>query len=66
GIYSLVLLYFGIGIMKKTPEESKAGYFVVSLLSMVVAFMIVSLIIGAIIGAIWVGKTAMSGAAYNF
>jgi hypothetical protein len=66
GIYSLVLLYFGIGIMKKTPEESKAGYFVVSLLVMVVAFMIVSLIIGAIVGAIWVGKSGMAGASYQF
>jgi hypothetical protein len=65
-IYSLVLLYFGIGVMKKTPEESKAAYFVVSLLVMVVAFMIINLIIGAIVGAIWVGKSSMTGASYNF
>lgn len=64
-IYALVLLYFGIGVMKRTPEESKVGYFVVSLLVMIVAYFIVALIIGAIVGALWVTKTTFSGAGFG-
>lgn len=65
-IYALVLLYFGISEMKRTPEESKVGYFVVSLLVMIVAYFIVALIIGAIIGAFWVTKSTISSAGIGF
>lgn len=65
-IYALVLLYFGIDVMKKTPEESKVGYFVVSLLVMIVAYFIIATIIGVIIGAMWVTRASVTGAGVAF
>ncbi len=59
GIYALVLLYFGIGLIKKTPEESKVGYFVISLLVMIVANFIIMLIVESIISAVWVSRASM-------
>ena len=47
-IYSLYLLYLGLAPMMKTPSEKQTSYFVVSLLAMVAAFFILSLVLGAI------------------
>ena len=38
GLYGLYLLYVGMPIMKKTPEDKHVGYFVVSLLVTIVVF----------------------------
>ncbi len=47
-IYSLVLLYMGLVPMMKTPAEKRTSYFVVSLLVMVAAFFVLSLVLAAI------------------
>ena len=57
-IYSLYLLYIGLVPMMKTPDEKRTSYFVVSLLVMVAAFFVLSLVLGAIL----IG----SAAAYRF
>ncbi|MDT8309068.1 MAG: Yip1 family protein [Bacteroidales bacterium] len=61
GIYGLVILYHGVAPIKKTPVESVTGYFVVSLLTIIVAMIVVSLIIGLIISSVWLSKSAMIG-----
>jgi len=48
-LYSLYLLYIGLTPMMKTPEEKRTGYFVVSLLVMIAAFVILSLLLTSII-----------------
>ena len=48
-IYGLYLLYIGLTPIMKTPAEKRTSYFVVSLLVMVVAFFVLSMILAAII-----------------
>jgi hypothetical protein len=49
GIYGLYLLYAGLKPMMQTPEEKKTSYFVVSLLSMIVVFVVIGTILSAIL-----------------
>ena len=58
-LYSLYLLYIGLAPMMKTPNEKRTSYFVVSLLVMLAAIFVLSLVLGAIL----VGGAA---AAYKF
>ncbi|MCL1973845.1 MAG: YIP1 family protein [Bacteroidetes bacterium] len=48
-IYSLYLLYIGLAPMMKTPSEKQTSYFVVSLLVMLAAFFVLSLVLGAVL-----------------
>jgi hypothetical protein len=49
GLYSLYLLYVGLPKIKKTPQENQSGYFVLSLVVLIVAYIVLGLIIGAIL-----------------
>jgi hypothetical protein len=49
GIYALYLLYIGLKPMMKVPAEKQTGYFVVSLLVMVVVGVVLSMVLGAIL-----------------
>ena len=49
GLYGLYLLYVGMPILKKTPEDKHVGYFVVSLLVMIVVFILIGWILGRIL-----------------
>ncbi len=49
-LYALYLLYSGIKPMMKTPDDKVTGYFVVSLVVMVVIAFALSYILGAILG----------------
>ena len=55
-IYGLYLLYIGLEPMMKVPTEKRTSYFVVSLLVMIAAFFILSLIL----------TTIIIGSAYRF
>jgi hypothetical protein len=48
-LYSLFLLYWGLTPMMKTPDDKRTGYFVVSLLVMIAAFVILSLVLASLI-----------------
>lgn len=52
GIYGLYLLYIGLPKLKKTPAENQTGYFVVSLIVMIVASFVIALVVGAILASI--------------
>lgn len=49
GLYSLYLLYIGIPKLKKTPEDKQLGYFVVSLLVMIVVYFVIGFILSLIL-----------------
>ena len=49
GIYSLVILYFGLAKMKKTPDDQVVVYYIISLLTIVVTYFVISLILAAIL-----------------
>lgn len=57
GLYGLYLLYLGFKPMMKTPEDKVIGYFVVSLLVIIVVYFILT----AIFGAILVGSAVTRG-----
>jgi len=48
-IYSLYLLYIGLAPMMKTPDEKRTSYFVISLLVMLAAYFVLSLVLAAIL-----------------
>jgi Yip1 domain len=48
GIYGLYLLYLGMPKLKKTPADKHVGYFVVSLIVLIVVFVVVGLILSRI------------------
>lgn len=50
GLYALYLLYIGLKPMMKVPDQKASAYFVVSLLCMIAVSVVLSLIIGSIIG----------------
>ena len=49
GLYGLYLLYIGMPKIKKTPADKHVGYFVVSLLVMIVVYFVVGLIMSRIL-----------------
>ncbi len=49
GLYGLYLLYVGLPKLKKTPQENVTGYFVASLVTMIVASFVIGLILAAIL-----------------
>jgi hypothetical protein len=48
-VYSLYLLYIGLQPMMKQPNEKTTSYFIVSLLVMIVAFVVLSFLLTAIL-----------------
>lgn len=48
GIYSIYTMYLGLGPMKKTPEDKKVGYLIVSFLIIIVASAIINKILVSI------------------
>ena len=51
-VYSIYLMYLGIGPMKKTGEDQKIIYMIVSFLIMMVIYFIIAAILGAIVFSI--------------
>ncbi len=64
GIYGLYLLYLGLPKMKKTPQDQQTGYFVVSLVTLIVASFVLALIIGSILNSVMGLKTGISSFSY--
>lgn len=53
GLYSLVLLYIGFDYTMKPPKDKKTGYFIVSLLVMIIINIFVGFILNISIGNIY-------------
>ncbi|MBC7872765.1 MAG: YIP1 family protein [Ferruginibacter sp.] len=49
GLYGLYLLYLGLPKLKKTPQDQVTGYFVASLVTMIIASFVIGLILAAIL-----------------
>lgn len=49
GLYGLYLLYIGLPKLKKTPEDQTTGYFIASLVTMIVAYFVIGRILAAIL-----------------
>ncbi|TAD89693.1 MAG: DUF1282 domain-containing protein [Bacteroidetes bacterium] len=57
GLYGLYLLYLGLPILKKTPDEQRIPYLVVSILVLIVVYFALTIVIGLILAPI-LGITA--------
>ena len=49
GLYGLYLLYLGLPKLKKTPQDQVTGYFIASLVAMIVASFVIGLILTSIL-----------------
>ena len=49
GLYGLYIMYIGLPKIKKTPQDKQVGYFVVSLITVIVIYIILGLILSAIL-----------------
>ena len=63
GLYSFYLLFVGLPILMKTPEDKKVGYFVVTVILGIVVYFIISAIVGSISMMFMASTAAMSGLA---
>jgi hypothetical protein len=53
GLYTFYLLFIGMPVMMETPKEKLGGYFVVTLIIMIVIYFVVGGISGAVMTAMW-------------
>lgn len=53
GLYSVYLFYLGISVMKKTPEDQKIVYMVVSALVMIVVSFVINFILQKILMSVF-------------
>jgi hypothetical protein len=51
GLYGIYLLYLGIPVLKKTPEDKTVVYLIVSILALIVAYAIIGVIVSSIMVA---------------
>ncbi|WP_288758365.1 Yip1 family protein [uncultured Brevundimonas sp.] len=63
GLYSFYLLFVGLPILMRTPEDKKVGYFIVTLILSIVVYFIISAVIGSISMMFVASTAAMSGLA---
>ena len=49
--YGIYLMYLGIGPLKKTPEDKKAVYMIVTYVIMIVIYFVIAAILGAVLYA---------------
>lgn len=55
--YSVYILYLGLGPVKKTPEDKKVVYLLVTYVILIAAYFILAAILGAIVVAALIGST---------
>ena len=61
GLYSLYLLYLGIKEIKNPPKEKLIGYFIASLITAIVIYMLINIILGSMMfGAAGLGSYKMT------
>ena len=58
--YGIYLMYLGIGLLKKTPEDKKVVYLIVAFVIMIALYFLIAAILGAIIFGV-IGAAIMAG-----
>jgi hypothetical protein len=49
-LYGIYLMYLGLGPMKKTPEDKRVVYLVVTIVVLIVVYAVIGIILGSILG----------------
>jgi hypothetical protein len=63
GLYSFYLLFVGLPILMKVPEDKKVGYFIVTVIAGIVMYVIISMIVSVISASFVVASVGMAGLA---
>jgi hypothetical protein len=50
GLYGIYLMYLGLGPLKKTPEDKKVIYLVVTIVVLIVVYAVLGIILGTVLG----------------
>lgn len=57
GLYSIYLMYLGLGPVKKTPDDKKVVYLVISIVVLIAAYFVLGLILVSVLGLGTMGAT---------
>ena len=60
GLYGIYLMYLGLGPIKKTPEDKKVVYLVVTIVILIVVYFVIGMILGSILGTRITGASSIS------
>lgn len=60
GLYGLYLMYLGLGPIKKTPDDKKAVYLIVSIVVLIGVYLVLGLILASIFGLNRIGTGNVS------
>lgn len=63
GLYSFYLLFVGLPILMKVPEDKKVGYFIVTVIAGIVMYVLISMIVSVISASFVVASVGMAGLA---
>lgn len=64
GLYGLYLLYLGLPVIKKTPEDQRVPYLVVTILVVIGVSIVIGLVLTTLLGGIF-GVKALSGFGFD-
>ena len=59
GLYGIYLMYLGLGPVKKTPDDKKVVYLVVSIIVLVAVYIVIGLILASVFGLNNLGKVSL-------
>ena len=60
GLYGIYLMYIGLGPIKKTPEDKKAIYLIITIVVLIAVYFVLGLILGSIMGVGSYTKSAIT------
>lgn len=59
GLYAIYLMYIGLGPVKKTPDDKKVVYLVVSIVVLIAVYIVLGLILASVFGLNNLGKVSL-------
>lgn len=65
GLYSLYLLYLGLPLLMRVPQDKAVGYTVVVIVVYIVVYFVAAMIVGALVGSIF-GLGAITGGTISY
>ncbi len=60
GLYGIYLLYLGLGPVKKTPEDKKVIYLVITIIVLIAVYFVIGMIFASILGLNNLGKAGFT------
>lgn len=59
GLYGLYLMYLGLGPIKKTPDDKRVVYLVISIVCLIAIYFVIGLILASVLGLNNIGKMSL-------